>query len=41
MASSHAQQWQELLYEKRYVASLISGPDFVKLAEAYGIPVSK
>ncbi|MFH1381445.1 MAG: biosynthetic-type acetolactate synthase large subunit, partial [Chloroflexota bacterium] len=31
-------QWQELLYEKRYVASRLSGPDFVKLAEAYGIP---
>lgn len=31
-------QWQELLYEKRYVASRLIGPDFVKLAEAYGIP---
>jgi acetolactate synthase-1/2/3 large subunit len=34
-------QWQELLYEKRYVASQLSGPDYVKLAEAYGIPALK
>jgi len=33
-------QWQELLYSKRYVASRLIGPDFVKLAEAYGIPGS-
>jgi acetolactate synthase-1/2/3 large subunit len=31
-------QWQELLYSKRYVASRLVGPDFVKLADAYGIP---
>jgi acetolactate synthase-1/2/3 large subunit len=31
-------QWQELLYSRRYVASRLVGPDFVKLAEAYGIP---
>ncbi|MDD5591401.1 MAG: thiamine pyrophosphate-binding protein [Dehalococcoidales bacterium] len=31
-------QWQQLFYEKRYVATPLSGPDFVKLAEAYGIP---
>ncbi len=31
-------QWQELIYKKNYVASRLSGPDFVKLAEAYGIP---
>ncbi len=31
-------QWQQLLYSKRYVASRITGPDFAKLAEAYGIP---
>jgi acetolactate synthase I/II/III large subunit len=30
-------QWQELFYEKRYAATDIhDGPDFVKLAEAYG-----
>jgi len=31
-------QWQEMFYEKRYVATPLSGPDFVKIAEAYGIP---
>jgi acetolactate synthase I/II/III large subunit len=31
-------QWQELLYEKRFVATPLFGPDFVKVAEAYGIP---
>jgi acetolactate synthase-1/2/3 large subunit len=31
-------QWQELFYGRRYVASLLSSPDFVKVAEAYGIP---
>ena len=30
-------QWQELFYEKRYVATPLTGPDFVKIAEAYGI----
>jgi acetolactate synthase-1/2/3 large subunit len=34
-------QWQELLYDKRYVATRLSGPDYVKLAEAYGIPALK
>ncbi|MEO5329816.1 MAG: biosynthetic-type acetolactate synthase large subunit [Magnetococcus sp. THC-1_WYH] len=31
-------QWQEIFYERRYSHSLLSsgGPDFVKLAEAYG-----
>jgi acetolactate synthase-1/2/3 large subunit len=30
-------QWQELFYDKRYAdTSLAGGPDFVKLAEAYG-----
>ena len=30
-------QWQELFYEKRYACTCLeSGPDFVKLAEAYG-----
>ncbi len=31
-------QWQELFHDKRYVATPLWGPDFVKLAEAYGIP---
>ena len=30
-------QWQELFYEDNYVAVSISQPDFVKLADAYGI----
>jgi len=30
-------QWQELMYERRYVATPLLQPDFVKLAEAYGI----
>jgi len=34
-------QWQELLYGKRYVASRLSGPDYVKLANAYDIPALK
>jgi acetolactate synthase-1/2/3 large subunit len=29
-------QWQEFFYDKRYAATPLSGPDFVKLAEAYG-----
>jgi acetolactate synthase I/II/III large subunit len=31
-------QWQQFFYDRRYSASPISGPDFVKLGEAYGIP---
>jgi len=31
-------QWQGLFYERRYVATPLSGPDFVKVAGAYGIP---
>jgi acetolactate synthase-1/2/3 large subunit len=31
-------QWQEFFYEKRYVATPLSGPDFVKVAGAYDIP---
>lgn len=30
-------QWQELFYGRRYVATPLSGPDFVKVADAYGI----
>jgi acetolactate synthase-1/2/3 large subunit len=30
-------QWQEFFYEKRYSATPLVNPDFVKLAEAYGI----
>ncbi|MBI1259971.1 MAG: biosynthetic-type acetolactate synthase large subunit [Chloroflexi bacterium] len=31
-------QWQEFFYEERYQATPMVNPDFVKLAEAYGIP---
>ena len=35
-------QWQELLYNRRYSSSdLHDNPDFVKLAEAYGIPAMR
>jgi len=30
-------QWQELFYGRRYVATPLSSPDFIKIAEAYGI----
>jgi acetolactate synthase I/II/III large subunit len=30
-------QWQEFFFEGRYVATPISSPDFVKLAEAHGL----
>ncbi len=31
-------QWQEFFYEKNYESSPLRSPDFVKLAEAHGIP---
>ncbi len=31
-------QWQDLFYGRRYVATPLSGPDFVRVAEAYGLP---
>ena len=30
-------QWQEFFYERRYAATPLSGPDFVKLGESFGI----
>src|SRR5207245_9360005 len=30
-------QWQEFFYNKRYAATPITGPNFAKLAEAFGI----
>lgn len=30
-------QWQELFYDKRYQATPMFNPDYIKLAEAYGI----
>lgn len=34
-------QWQQLFYERRYVGTPILSPDYVKLADAYGIPAVK
>ena len=31
-------QWQELFYDKHYKAVPVPGPDYVKLADAFGIP---
>jgi acetolactate synthase I/II/III large subunit len=31
-------QWQELFYQRRYAATPMLNPDFVKLAAAFGIP---
>jgi acetolactate synthase-1/2/3 large subunit len=30
-------QWQEFFYQRRYAATPITGPDFEKLAQAYGV----
>lgn len=30
-------QWQQLFFDKRYAETVIESPDFVKVAEAYGI----
>ena len=34
-------QWQEMFYDKHYKAVPIPGPDYVKLAEAYGIAATR
>jgi len=34
-------QWQEIVYGGNYHSSHLPGPDFVKLADAYGIPAWK
>ena len=31
-------QWQEIIYAGNYHSSNLPGPDFAKLADAYGIP---
>ncbi len=31
-------QWQQMFYESRYIETPIYSPDYVKLAEAYGMP---
>ena len=33
-------QWQEFFYERRYAATPLHNPDFVRLAEAYGLRAS-
>ncbi len=33
-------QWQQIFYDKRYVGTPVLSPDYVKLAEAYGIPAA-
>ncbi|HWB15687.1 MAG TPA: biosynthetic-type acetolactate synthase large subunit [Vicinamibacterales bacterium] len=34
-------QWQEFFYERRYAATPLLSPDFVKLADAYGIQAQR
>jgi acetolactate synthase I/II/III large subunit len=34
-------QWQEFFYERRYAATPLSSPDFVKLAEAFGLTATR
>ncbi len=34
-------QWQEFFYDGRYVATPLVGPDFVKLADAHGLPARR
>ena len=34
-------QWQEFFFESRYAGTPLLGPDFVKLADAHGIPARR
>jgi acetolactate synthase-1/2/3 large subunit len=34
-------QWQEFFFEKRYSAVNMLAPDFVKLADAHGVPARR
>ena len=34
-------QWQEFFYERRYAATPMSSPDFVKLAESFGLTAAR
>lgn len=34
-------QWQELFFDRRYSETYLENPDFVKIAEGYGIPGQK
>ena len=34
-------QWQELFYKERYSETFMQNPDFIKIADAYGIEARK
>jgi len=34
-------QWQELFFDKRYASTVMTNPDFVKIAEGYGIEANR
>ncbi len=34
-------QWQELFFEHRYAETELVNPDFVKIADGYGIPAQR
>jgi len=34
-------QWQQLFFDKRYASTVMTNPDFIKLAEAYDIKATK
>jgi acetolactate synthase-1/2/3 large subunit len=34
-------QWQEFFFDSRYAGTPLNGPDFVKIAEAHGIPARR
>lgn len=34
-------QWQELFFDRRYAATVMTNPDFVKIAEGYGIKANR
>jgi acetolactate synthase-1/2/3 large subunit len=34
-------QWQEIIYAGNYHSAHLQGPDYLKLAEAYGVPAIK
>jgi len=34
-------QWQELFFDKRYASTVMTNPDFIKIAEGYGIKATR
>lgn len=34
-------QWQELFFDKRYASTVMTNPDFVKIAEGYGLKANR